>query len=382
MENQFNLVNVYPSFPPPLGSSLNPLALFANAPEDAQNPTTHFYSFSIQRQFAQSFVAEAGYLGSRSYHQIRQGEANPGILTAEQADLVRSTRNPGAIPGVQARRINPAWGSRIRVETSANSIYNALFLRLDKRLANGLVFGANYTWSKLMSDNDEALGVANLADSSPSIPQDYRNWGPEWSLSAFDRTGRFVAYYSYTTPWFTSGTLANAPLRTAFRDWSLSGFSEWQSGQPFTIRTGVDSVGGGRTDAARPDYNPGGAFTNDPVEGNLRTFTSPVDGSGLFVTPLTAGGLPLQFTMPFGGNLGRNTLRGPGFTNWNFSVAKTFSLTERLHLRIRNDFINLFNHRNYGPPENRMVSPAFGQNTRGQVGQPNRTMLLSAKFVW
>jgi hypothetical protein len=50
-----------------------------------QNPTTHFYSFSIQRHLAAGRIVEIGYSGNRSYHQIRQGQGNPGILTAAQA---------------------------------------------------------------------------------------------------------------------------------------------------------------------------------------------------------------------------------------------------------------------------------------------------------
>jgi len=44
--------------------------------------------------------------------------------------------------------------------------------------------------------------------------------------------------------------------------------------------------------------------------------------------------------------------------------------------------VNLWNHRNFGPPENRLVSPAFGQNVRAQVANAGRLMLLSAKVSW
>ena len=376
------LNHVFPNFPPVAPIALNPLARFIVAPEDMQNPTTHFYNFSIQRQLAAHYVFEIGYSGSRSYHGLRQGEFNPGVLTADQAQRVIQSRNQGSIPGVQARRLNPVWGSRLSVESNANANYNALFTRLDKKLTRGLIVGANYTFSALLSDNDESLAVGNLADSSPPVPQDYFNYRPEWARSAFDRPHRFVFHYIYQTPWFSSGPANHAVLRRAFKDWQIAGSSEWQSGQPFSIRTGVDSLGNGRPDSARPDYNPGGILTKDPVQGNFRTFISPLDGSGALLTPLTAGGLPLASSMPRGGNLGRNTYRGPAFTLWNFSVSKTFPLTERLKLRVRNDMVNLWNHRNFGPPENRLVSPAFGQNVRAQVANAGRLMLFSAKVSW
>ena len=103
---------------------------------------------------------------------------------------------------------------------------------------------------------------------------------------------------------------------------------------------------------------------------------------GRFVTPLPAANTPLASTSPKGGNLGRNTFRGPGLTQWNVSVAKSFSLTELFKLQVRSDFVNLFNHRNFGNPENRMAAPTFGQNTRDQVATFGRQMLLSAHITF
>jgi hypothetical protein len=183
-----------------------------------------------------------------------------------------------------------------------------------------------------------------------------------------------VIFYDYTAPWPSGGS---APLRQIFKDWEIAGSSETQSGQPFTIRTGVDSVGNGRTDSARPFYNPGGALILDPVTGNYRTFVSPLAG-GRFLTPLNSAVSPLPASDPVGGNLGRNTYRGPGLTQWNLSLSKKFSITDRVKLQVRNDMINLFNHRNFGNPENRLVAPTFGQNTRNQIDTLGRALLLSA----
>jgi hypothetical protein len=103
---------------------------------------------------------------------------------------------------------------------------------------------------------------------------------------------------------------------------------------------------------------------------------------GIFVTPLTASKVPLLTTMAFGGNLGRNTFRGPGFITTNLSLSKTFSINERWKIRVRNDVFNLFNHRNFAPPNNQMVSPTFGQSTRDIVGDSTRNMLASVKVIF
>ena len=121
---------------------------------------------------------------------LRSGDANDFALSTSFI--------PNSVDTAVSLRIVASDGQIY--DTTAGSYYNAMFVRFDKRLWHGLQLGANYTWSSLMSDNDEALNVGNLSDSSPPIPQDYRNLRPEWSRSAFDRPQRFVAFYSYRTP--------------------------------------------------------------------------------------------------------------------------------------------------------------------------------------
>jgi hypothetical protein len=369
-------LNLYPRLATPSSTGvppLNPLATFVNAPTDTQNPTTHFYSFSIQRQLSDNYVLEIGYSGNRSYHGIRQGQLNPGILTPEQAATVVAG---GSIPALQARRLNPAWGPRVTIESTARANYNAVFTRLDKKFANGLTFGFNYTFAKNLSDNDESLGVADIVNSSPQVPQNYFNYRNDWGVSVFDRTHRASAYYSYEIPWFKDGALGNAVMRNVLGGWQMTGLIEAQSGQPFTVRTGVDSGGSGTTAPHRPDWNPNGSLTYDPVTGNFRTFTSPIDGAGVFLT-LVRGGVPVANSKAFGGNLGRNTFRGPGLFNTNFSLLKKINLTERYKAELRWDMINALNHRNFGNPIATMNSPIFGTNT---TNPGNRTMLVSAKI--
>ena len=374
--NQPATINLFPTLAPKTATvpAFNPLALFVVSPTDMENPTSHFYSFSIQRQIRTDHIFEIGYTGSRSYHQIRQGQLNPGILTPNQAATVVSTRNVNAIPGLQARRLNPNWGSRVSIESTAIGNYNAMYLRYDKKFSRGLVLGANYTWSALMSDNDESLGVGDITNSSSQVPQNYFNYRLDYARSVFDRPHRFVVHYSYDIPWMQSSPPA---LTKVLGGWSMTGFSEWQSGQPFTMRTGVDSGGSGTTGPFRPNYNPGGTFAKDPVSGNLRTFTTPINGSGIVTTPLTTGGLPLANSMAGGGDLGKNTFRGPYYTLWNFSLLKSISIRERWKVQLRADWLNLFNHRNFGNPVAFMNAANFGSNTTNPGG---RSMLVSAKI--
>jgi hypothetical protein len=352
----------------------NPLTPFTNASEDLQNPTTNFWTLSLQRELG-STVLEFGYTGNRSYHQIRQSQANPPILTAAQAATVLATGDTASIPGAQSRRLNPSWNSRTLIESAAKAEYHAGYVRLDKRFSHRLQFGANYTFSANFSDGDELIsGVEDITLSSPAVPQDFFNFKNEWSRSVFDRPHRLVVHYIYDIPWFTSPWAAGT-LNRIFGGWELAGFTEAQSGQPFTIRTGVDTVGttaGGTNPPGRPNFNPGGTFYKDPISGDLRTFTIPLDGTGVVTAPLLAN------SMAGGGNLGRNTFRGPSFQQWNASLMKRIALKENLQIQLRSDFVNIWNHNNFANPEARMSSPTFGRNTAKLISDA-REMLFSAK---
>lgn len=371
-----NQLDLFPTLLPKIAEPgpFNPLDTFANANEDMQNPTTHFYSLSIQREIGSANILELGYSGNRQYHAIRQGRLNPGVLTEPQAALVRETRNGNIIPNLQARRLYPAYGDRVTIESTALSKYNAVFVRFDRRFTNGLVLGANYTFSNLMSDNDESLGVADITNSAPQVPQDFNNYRAEWARSVFDRPHRFVAHWVWQVPGRNS--FDNRFLKELLGGWQFSGFYEVQSGQPFGMRTGVDTVGQGATNGSRPDWNPSGTFTNDPVSGDLRTFTTSLTNNPAFLTPLTSGNLPLLNSSVGGGNIGRNTFRGPYRKQWNLGFSKMFEITERWKIELRNDMINAFNQRNFGNPVSAMNAVNLGQNT---TDPGTRTMLLSAK---
>jgi hypothetical protein len=373
-----DLVNQYPNLVRGSVSGFNPLATFVNSPEALQSPTNHFYSASIQRQLTRDFIVEAGYTGSRSYHEINQSQANPSTLTADQAAAVVAAGSPNAIPTTQARRLYPQFGSRVLIASDALGNYNAVYLKVDKKLSHGLMIGFNYTYSKNMSNNDESLGVGAITNSSPQIPQNFKDFRSEYSRSVFDRPQRYAVYFNYDVPWFNQGRLAGAVLKRIMGGWTLSGTSEAQSGQPFTIFTGVDTYGVNST-AARPDYKLGGTITLDPVSRDYRTFTTPLNGTGIVVTHLTASGAPLADSQAKFGNLGRNTFRGPGYDSQNLTLLKKIAIRERVTLQVRGEFFDLFNHRNFGNPVANMSSPSFGQNTSDPGG---RQILLSGRVIF
>ena len=361
----FNVQDVYPTVAPTTGAAVfNPLATFVNSPEELQNPMTHFYSLSVQREFFRDFVLEVGYTGSTGRSAIGQLQANYAVLTAEQAETVRRTGSTTSIPSVQARRLFPQYGSRVIIGSDndfSKSQYHAGFVSLQKRMSHGLQFGVSYTRSQYKSDNDESLGVAAITGSSPQIPQDYANLDAEWSLSVFDRPHRFVVNYIYEIPGFKDGF-----LKWVTDGWQLAGVTQFQSGQPFTVVTGIDTNGnGGGGD--RPNLA-SGSLTG--TEGN-KEFTN----DGNYEVPLGSNGRPLLYSL--GNGTGeRNAERGAGFWRSDLSLLKRFQF-DRVWLTLRADALNVFNQDSYGNPITSLNSADLGKNTNNWG---NRSITLAAKL--
>ena len=175
------------------------------------------------------------------------------VLSAAQIATVQATLNATSIPTVQARRLLLQYGSRTLIATTANSEHHSVYVAFNKRWSGGLQYGVAYTYGQTYSDGDESLGVGAITAGSPQIPQDFANLGAEWSRSVFDRPHRLVVNWIYEMPWLQSGWAQNPIMKGVFSEWQLSGVMQTQSGQPFTILTGVDSNGNGaRRRSAEP----------------------------------------------------------------------------------------------------------------------------------
>jgi hypothetical protein len=351
-----SLLNAWPA-PQPLPRALNfsPLQSFTNYPSDAKNPTIHFYSVSVQRELARNYIVEAGYLGSRSYHLYVMTEHNPSILTAQQVQQVLATRNANIIPDTTQRRLIPQWGPRTTLESSGYGNYNAGYVKFDRRLSRGLLIGANYTWSATLGVGESVVRIQNQNDARS-----------DYGRSSLDVPHRLVVHYVWETPG-----------KRFYSGWRIAGISQWQSGRPFSMLTGVDSNGDGNSGSDRPDYNPAGSLSLDPTTGTWRSFRTPIDSRGIVVTPLRTTGQPLANAVLNGGNLGRNTFRGPALSLWSLRLGKSFRLTERALFEFRASANDLFNHRNFGGPVTDMNSIDFGNNTSTPI---SRTVQLSAKL--
>jgi hypothetical protein len=311
--------------------SQSPPSAFAFDPGLRTSYTQH-WNLSAQRQFGDNLVAELAYVGSKGTKLLAARDINQPQASPQQPNLPP----------------NPLFGEITQQEGSAASNYHSFQARLQQRLAFGLGLLAAYTFGKSI---DNASGIFSSA-GDPNYPQNSFNLRGERGRSGFDVRHRFSLSYSYDLP-FGKGKslLGNAGLATTLLSgWQTYGVITLQSGRPFTVallpefdnsNTGISNLGFLGND--RPNLIGPAKLDNPTPE---RWFNT-----AAFAIP------------PFGsfGDSGRNILDGPGYQNVNFSLVKNTAIREAAIIQFRTEFFNLFNHPNFGLPDNFVGSPSFGR---------------------
>ncbi len=350
-----NLVNVAnPPFPHPLtgGGGTTPLPAPDLIDFVYRVPTRLQFSFGFQRQVTASSGFNINYVGSRSYHLARQLESNsatPQIL-------------PGGIYFYAASlpRINPALAQSRLVMFDSQGWYNSLQMDFVQRPVKGVRYKVSYTFARNL-DNASRTTTA-FAGGEPLGPQNPFDQRPEWGRSGFDLKHSLVANFTYDVPWKTLAGLAGHVLG----GWQLSGIVSRQSGLPATIATGFSrSRDLSRNLADRPNLKAGAS--NNPILGGPDKYFDPA-----------AFELP---SLGFYGNVGRNTLTGPGFVSLDFTVVKMTPINDRVKVDFRTEFFNFLNHANFGVPA---VAGArvFASNgsVLGNAGRIQRTVTTSRQI--
>ncbi|MBI3895481.1 MAG: TonB-dependent receptor [Acidobacteria bacterium] len=284
------------------------------------------YNFSIQHQLPGEWRTQASYVGARGNHLFRTYEMNLAPVPVVQPD--GSLFFPPYDPRGPDNRVNPAFGAITMLGSDAQSFYNSLQLSLSKRSSRGNSVQASYTLSKSVDDASSSGGDA--VESSTSSQYGLRRT-LDRGLSDFDIRHRFVVSYFYSLPfgqgraWLNSGFLS-----TVFGGWRVGGIMSRRAGTPYSIEVRLRKDGY-LFSATRPNLVPG--RSNNPVIGDrLRYFD------------VTAFSAPPKGTL---GNLGRNTVIGPGEFNMDISLQKEFSIDSRRRLEFRAEIFNLPNHTNF-----------------------------------
>ncbi|HVH71330.1 MAG TPA: TonB-dependent receptor, partial [Candidatus Dormibacteraeota bacterium] len=315
---------------------------------DLQSSYIMQYNLSLQRALPGNWDVTLGYAGSRGLHLIRIADANlaPYIIKAAGRTQFIGTQQLNGL-NTCCRR-NAAFGGVTQRATDAQSFYNALQTGLSKRLSHGLRAQFSYTFSRSI---DESSGINSQDfDDTTQYSINFFDRKADRGLSSFSVKHVLVANWSYELPFGRSLTGFAGILA---KGWQLNNIVTAQSGTPFEVRLGHNQSGNLNTiDFSiheRPDLVTG--RSNNPVTGNPKQWFDP----GAFV-------LQPANTV---GNLGRNTLIGPRLVNCDFSVFKQFALAEGKTLQFRAEMFNIFNHPNFGIPNqaNRTALLPFTDST-------------------
>ena len=299
------------------------------------NPRVMRYNFSLQNQFAGSWRAQASYVGARGNHLFRSFEMNLSPAPIVRADgslffpaYCGEGNLPACAPGLPDNRRNPAFGAISMLRSDAQSFYNSMQLSLNKRTSRGDSIQVSYTFSKSIDDaSSEGAGAIQASSSSQYGLMRTLDRG----LSDFDLRHRIVTSYFYNLPfgagrsWLTSG-----PVSAILGGWRLGGILSYRTGAPHSVEVNLQDPGY-LFSATRPNLKPG--YSNNPYVGDRFKY---------FDT--AAFSAPPKGTL---GNLGRNTVVGPGQVTMDISLQKEFSLGGDRNLEFRAEIFNLPNHTNF-----------------------------------
>ncbi len=292
--------------------------------------------------------------------------------TYTYATISIDSREIAPVFAVGAARLNSNFGGTTYVQNGPGSNYNGLNLQLQRQLKNNYSFTLNYTWSKSLDYvSDPGLGdYSNVGMPLYTGTMDVQNQRLDYGPSNFDVRHKFSAYGS----WILPNNFSNSFLKNTIGGWQLNGIVTLQSGRPFSVIC---------TNVVTCDYNgDGNGFDrpNTPSWGNTKTGLSNSDFINGIFTPADFPNPNTGTSLGMNGNLGRNTFRGPGYSNVDASIFKTFTMPHETKLEFRAEAFNLFNRVNlYLPNANLASTFNFGKST---AAFPARNMQLALKFIF
>jgi hypothetical protein len=258
-------------------------------------------------------------------------------------DLLRTTflENP-----------NPDFLNVQVTDNTATSDYQALQVKFQRRLSQGLQALTSYTFSH--SIDIASTDAANYLNTPTSIA----NPNTDRASSDFDIRHAFTAGITYNLPSPAWNNIAHAALG----GWSVDSFIFVRSAPPVNLTSGI-YVANGVALAPRPNIVPGIPFYlyGSQYPGGKALNNTPSPAGPACPVPFKGAYCPTQNGTQ--GDFPRNYLRAFGATQVDVAFQRQFHLTERMQLRFRGEFFNIFNHPNFGPPANSLTSPLFGYST-------------------
>jgi hypothetical protein len=253
-----------------------------------------------------------------------------------------------------------------------DSHYHGLQIEERGTLGHALAFQLSYTWGKSIDTGSATIAGDQFANSVSSLPwYDLRlNRG----VSDFNIGQVLSIHLTYELP-----SPRGAAGRWYAKGWRSSATFQKSTGAPFTPVIGGDPLGTRSTDPYDvPNAVVGGNCTTPLTTGNPAGYLN-----------LACFAFPIPATLR--GNLGRNSITGPGLTNVDAAIFKDNflkRLSETANVQLRVEVFNTLNHANFAPPlDHRTI---FDQNGRILAGAglidttstPSRQMQVGLRLIW
>ena len=323
------------------------------------------FSLNLQAEMHANWLLEAGYVGTRGSHLMRQRSLNQALNASASNPIRGETSNTIANIGERVPIPGVPPDSLLIMESEGSSWYNALELSLTKRLSHGLEFLASYTFSKTL-DTDGA-DINSTSSGNGLTLGDQNSPSQRWGRASFDRTHRFVFSQTWTLPSPSSGL-----SRSVLGGWDLATVITIQSGSALTVAdTNPNNVFGISEDRAELSGKcpKNQLVTAGPIGSKLNNYFN----ASCFTTPRVIGadGIGTAF-----GNSGTGIVDGPGEANLDLAVSKAVVLEwphENSTLQLRAEFFNAFNHPQFANPDTNFSSPTFSvissTSVNARVGQ-------------
>ncbi len=340
-----------------------------------KTPYMENFNINIQQQLSNKMTLQIGYVGSQGHRLFRFYDiSQPNQQAIWRADCASTQTGIGiqACPGGAIQDFGvprvfdyPAGSFYLFQErSSGKSNYNSLQLSYKINGWRGVTSVVNYVYSKSLDNSSDLEDfVVNAAQ-----PQDSNNPQLEKGPSNFNIPHRLTWVFSYELPHM------GGSMQKLKNGWGFDSTVSLQSGQPFTLNYNCeDDYSGGGDCFDRPDVvGPIVYHKRNPYNYlDLTAFAMPCTPTDVVTNPNN-----LNYTGPKGlagdctpgtrhyGNLGRNSLVGPTYKQWDFALYKNTGIGERVKLQFRAEFFNLLNHPNFANP----LLPAFIADPASNLG--------------
>jgi len=354
-------LQITPGSTAPAGSKISPSGI----QPDAYTPTVISWTFKIEQEIAPNTSLGVGYVGSHGYHEMLSLDANiPVPVISSSGAISYPTGAPLA---------NPKLANTTTWFSEGLSSYNGLTVDLNHRFTHGLQLRGVYTFSKSLDDG--TAWNSSVGANAPGFVMFPLNPKLDWGLSNSNVKHLAVINGTYELPFGSGRRFLNGGGGWGSKlasGWSVSGIDTLQTGFPFTPALGFNPAGDGDSrNPVRPSWNPD--FSGTLIPGTPNRYFNPA----AFLVP------------PAGtyGNVGRNTLIGPGVATLDASILKNTNISERIHLQFRAEFFNIANRANLGTPNTVVFSSAstIPATTAGVItgtSTTSRQVQFGLKLLW